>query len=143
MPGLSLHIGTLGHYAPGSNAGSNPLAIGSHYHRLGPSLGIFSLRLAPDTGAADFDTLFLEGNALRTTISSTKLQVVNAGITIGNPYDLRLTIGGVSYKIPEAEAKQINGPNGGIVYWRASTGSGFFDEGSFRFYRKPPPVFPE
>lgn len=142
MQGLTAHIACEGYVAPGDHAGSNPLAQGSDYH-LGPELDIFSLKFTPLVGYVDSDQHFVDQvNPYLTSISSDSLSVVMApGDDTMGPVDLRVRIGGVSYKVSYTVAAAIKGPNASRVRWVATQGLGFVkDKGDFRYFRNSPGV---
>lgn len=142
MQGLTIHIASEGYVAPGTNTGSNPLAQGSDY-RLGPALDIFTLKFTPEVGFIDSDQHFVDQvNPYLTSVSSDSLSVVMAqGDDAMGPVDLRLRIGGVSYKVSYTTAARIKGPNTSRVRWIASQGLGFVkDRGDFRYFRNSPGV---
>jgi hypothetical protein len=139
----TLHIATEGYYAPSGNDGSNPLAQASDYH-LGPDAGIFGVGFSPDLGLLHFSDHF------NGSINSLEFEVTNADLTIVSghtgdvetPFDFRIRIGGISYRLAPSLAKRIRGKNGGRVYWRSTRYPTESDsEGSFRFFRGAPPVF--
>lgn len=134
----TLHIATPELHVSDPNLGSNPLAFGSDYH-VGPDAGIFGVGFSPDTGRVSFNDLFATAkNPLLVETTNAALSIVHgANPNPMSPFDVRIRIAGVSYKIPFSVTRQIRGKNGGRVYWRTSRN----EQGSFRFFRRPPAVF--
>lgn len=123
--------------------GSNPLAQASGTYHLGPDLGIFGVEMTPNVGQINFNNLFIgSGNPFKIQFTHQDLTVVSGHRgDAQNPFDMRIRIGGVSYLVPYAIAKNIKGKNGGRVYWRSTRWPGESDsEGSFRFFRNAPGV---
>jgi hypothetical protein len=138
----TLHIATDGYFTPPTNDGSNPLAIASEYY-LGPDLGIFGLSFSSELGSLNFEDLFDGGsNPLRAHITTSSLSVVSGcNGEDKNPFDLRVRIGGVCYKVPFDEAKRIKVKNGGTVFFRTTRHPLEGDnEGRFRLWRHAPVV---
>ena len=140
----TLHIGTQGYYAPPGNMGSNPLVIGSHY-RLGPDAGIFGLQLTPNVRQVlNFNDLFTGSlNPFEIELTNADLEVVSGhNGDVQNVFDMRIRIGGISYKVPISFAKKIAGKLGERIFWRSTRHPGEADhDGSFRFFRNSPGVF--
>jgi hypothetical protein len=133
----TLHIGTAGYHVPSENAGSNLLSISSGYH-LGPLLGTFTLQLATSTGQTNADDLFSGLNPLLVTINSSALIPAQGDCGLSTqPLDLRVRIGGVCFRVPQATALRLRAKNGGRIRWQTTTGA----SGFFSLFRTAPAVF--
>jgi hypothetical protein len=100
------------------------------------------LIFSPDIGQADFDALFTSTNKLRIVMLVSDTSVVagpEQNPRAKGPMNLQLTIGGSVRLVPIEVASRIRAKNGGVVFWRTTTG----DSGRFFFYRHAPPVFEE
>lgn len=138
MAGKTLHIATQGFHVPPENAGSNPLALASHFH-LGADVGIFGIALSPDLGQVVFDDLFdPDKNPLLVQTTNSQLTIVHGPKPDAmTPHNVIVRVGGVCYKLPLTISRRIRGKRASRVHWETTLG----ERGSFRFRRTAPKVF--
>ena len=102
-----------------------------------------TLTLAPDLGLLDFDSNFDPNTNPFVIVEDIATFDVAAGpevfTTVKGLANFRLTLGGVTYEIPQSVRHRLRGKNRGLILWRTDTG----ESGRFRFFREAPPVFEE